>query len=63
MEKQVLQTKEDIIICKIFDRIDNSKIEIDIDHLSNRRLEQLRTIVSTIRCWFSAVHIKLSVRE
>jgi hypothetical protein len=49
MEKQVLQTKEDIIICKIFDRIDNSlKAEIDIDHLSNRRLEQLRTIVSTI---------------
>jgi DNA-directed RNA polymerase beta subunit len=52
MEKQVL-TKEDIItIVKYLIELINAKADIDdIDHLSVKN--SWRTIVSTIRCWFS----------
>jgi DNA-directed RNA polymerase subunit beta len=49
-------TKEDIItIVKYLIELINAKADIDdIDHLSNRRKNSWRTIVSTIRCWFSS---------
>jgi DNA-directed RNA polymerase beta subunit len=54
MEKQVL-TKEDIItIVKYLIELLMRKQIDDIDHLSNRRKNSWRTIVSTIRCWFSS---------
>jgi DNA-directed RNA polymerase beta subunit len=54
MEKQVL-TKEDIITIVYLIELINAKADIDdIDHLSNRRKNSWRTIVSTIRCWFSS---------
>jgi DNA-directed RNA polymerase subunit beta len=52
MEKVL--TKEDIItIVKYLIELINEADIDDIDHLSNRRKNSWRTIVSTIRCWFS----------
>jgi DNA-directed RNA polymerase subunit beta len=47
--------KKIITIVKYLIELINAKADIDdIDHLSNRRVNSWRTIVSTIRCWFSS---------
>jgi DNA-directed RNA polymerase beta subunit len=55
MEKQVL-TKEDIItIVKYLIELINAKADIDdIDHLSNRRVEQLENNCLNNSVWFSS---------
>jgi DNA-directed RNA polymerase subunit beta len=61
-------TKEDIItIVKYLIELINEADIDDIDHLSNRRKNSWRTIVSTIRCWFSCmartIRERMNVRD